>query len=192
MNGNCHLIFGTACGISAAEIVTGVISKQVALEPSLVSPINSKFLFDFSKYDSALMVAAIMGLAILGSIFPDIDNPSSHFGKLTTPVSNWIGRFGTFFGHKNEKHRWILHDAGLYALMIIGSCYIGLLIPLLGFFVGIYSHLLLDATNPSGIRIFGKFFRIGKIPSNSKVAVYLTWIFSAAVIIGGIFIKTTG
>lgn len=145
MNGNCHFIFGAAVAASAA-IVTGADQNTTTL---------------------------LLATGLIGSVFPDIDNPKSHFGQLTKPVSTLIGQAGKITGHTGKRHRGLFHDLGLYMLLAIASY--NFVPALIGFFLGILSHLILDAMNPAGIKIFTKYFSIGKVPSDSKLAVCISW-----------------
>lgn len=157
MNGNCHFVFGGAC------------VAMLALN------------MDMDATQTTLMITG----GLLGSIFPDIDNPNSHFGKLTVPVSTAIHAIAKQFGKTKERHRWIFHD--------IGFCIAGLVLclmsfqPLMGFCIGYLSHLILDGFNPSGISFFlVKRLHFGRIPSDSKTAVVVSWVATAIVLIGGI------
>ena len=168
MNGNCHFVFGASVG-TAAALNMGLIEAHL---PNIAAAPETATLF-------------ILG-GLIGGIFPDIDNPTSYFGKLTTPVSKWIGGVGKAFGQSGAHHRGIFHDGALYiAGLILSYLYFP---PLLGFFLGCLSHIYLDMFNPSGIPfLFGvKRFRLGKIESGSKGSVLFTWINTILVLIAGI------
>lgn len=163
MNGNCHFIFGACVG------VTTVLLTNQGVD---------------------LGSATIMG-SLLGSVFPDIDNPKSHFGALTVPVSTVIGKIGSAFGKKGSHHRGIFHDPFFY---IVGLVLTLKFAPYLsGLFVGALSHIFLDMFNPSGIRVLGvKFIRLAKLPSGSYGANILSYVLSFVILAFGIFSKYYG
>lgn len=157
MNGNCHFVFGASVG-TAAALSTELLHSYL---PNIAATPETATLF-------------VLG-GLVGGIFPDIDNPTSHVGKLTTPVSKWIGGIGRIFGKTREHHRGIFHDAAIYlAGLILSYFYFP---PLLGFFLGCLSHTYLDAFNPSGIPfLLGvKHYHLGNIPSGSKGSIIFTW-----------------
>lgn len=159
MNGNCHFILGM--GISA--------SAMLLTEPD----INA--------------ASGIAALVLLGSIFPDIDNPTSHFGQLTKPVSSIIGKLGDLAGHSRENHRGVFHDVFLYGGGFILCMYYEL--ALLWFFIGTLGHLLLDSMTKAGIPIIlgmGR-FRIGKLKSGDKGSIIMTWILTVLIISGSVY-----
>lgn len=130
----------------------------------------------------------ITSTCMIGSIFPDIDNPSSLFGKLTKPISTFIGKANKLMGHSREHHRGIIHDIGLWIILLILSW--NYFPYLKGFFIGGVSHLFLDAFNPSGDPfLIVKRFRLAKIPSDSKEAVAISFIFSGVFLLAGILYK---
>ena len=146
MNGNCHFIFGASVG---------------AL---------SSVLLQTDATQTALMVST----CLIGSIFPDIDNPNSNFGQLTKPVSTIIGKIHKAEGKKAYQHRGILHSLTLYSVGLILSY---LFFPyLLGFFVGALSHIFLDMFSPSGVPVFlFRRIRLARVPSSEvKVCTILT------------------
>ncbi len=152
MNGNSHFVFGAAAASSAA-ILIGADQNTTTL---------------------------LLSTALIGSIFPDIDNPQSHFGKLTKPVSTWISRFQKCAGKTGRNHRWIFHDLGLYIMAAAIS--LPFIPALFGFYLGLLSHFILDSLNPAGVRLFGKYICFSKIPSDSKLARGVTWILTVAII----------
>lgn len=158
MNGNCHFLFGTAC------------VSMIALN---------------ANADAATTTLLITG-GLIGSIFPDIDNPKSHMGKLAAPLSTLIGSFSALFGKSREHHRGIFHDFGIY-LIGLAVCYF-YFSPLIGFFIGCLSHLILDMFNPSGVPfLFGvRHIHLGRIASGSKASVLFTWICVVIVLAAGI------
>lgn len=158
MNGNCHLIFGTATGITTALI----------LSPDMVT------------------TTALISTCLLGSLFPDIDNEKSHIGQLTVPVSTVINEISKTFGKTGKNHRGIFHDMGVYIIGLCVSIYFQ--IPVYGFFIGALSHLVLDAFTPAGIPLFMiKKIHLGKFPSGGKASIILTWALSLLCLGIGVF-----
>lgn len=173
MNGNCHFIFGASVGIAAA-MNTGLLCSYL---PNLTD-----------TQETATLL--ILG-GLVGGIFPDIDSPNSYFGKLTAPISKYIGNIGKAFGKSEERHRGIFHDGAIYlAGLILSYLYMSSLI---GFFLGCLSHIYLDLFNPSGVPfLFGvKRLRLGTIYSGSKASIIFTWISTALCLALGIATKLT-
>ena len=88
-----------------------------------------------------------MALAIFGSIFPDVDNPTSKIGRLIP--------LGHFF-----KHRGIVHS-------LFTMAFLSLILSLFtdhfyAFSLGFTAHLIVDSLTPMGIGFFYPFtsFRI--------------------------------
>jgi len=138
--------------------------------------------------NSATVTLLIMG-GLIGGIFPDIDNPKSSMGFLTKPVSTILGKFSELTGKTGVNHRGIFHDFTLYvAGLILSYLYFP---PMLGFFLGGISHLILDAFNPMGVPIlFGiRTLRLGKIYATSKAAIAFTWLMTFLVIAAGVACK---
>lgn len=174
MNGNCHLAVGTCVGTALALN----LDKVNTLLPSIE---NSPSQF----------VLLILG-GMVGGLFADIDNPKSHIGQLTTPISNFIGGLGFMFGKSGSNHRGVFHDIGLFTLLAI-FCYF-YCPSLIGFMLGYLTHLLLDALNPSGVPIFliSKIHLLPyghSIPSNSKTASVISYIFALTSLGLGVFMK---
>ena len=172
MNGNCHFVFGAAIG-TALAINIDLVSTAL---PNITSTHETVTLF-------------ILG-GLVGSIFPDIDNPNSYMGKLTVPVSTVLGQVSEAFGKTGSHHRGVLHDLSVYlAGLVLSYLYFS---PLIGFFIGCLSHLFLDMFNPAGIPfLFGvSKIHLGKIKSGSKESVIFTWVAVVAVTALGILLKS--
>lgn len=125
--------------------------------------------------DNEMIALLIMG-GLIGGIFPDIDNPKSHFGQLSKPVSTVIGKIGKVTGKTGSHHRGIFHDISIYiAGLILSYLYAPFL---LGFFLGAITHLFLDMFNPAGVPVFFgiKRLHLGKIEADSKSAMILTYL----------------
>ncbi|MEH7459720.1 metal-dependent hydrolase [Bacillus sp. JJ1127] len=85
--------------------------------------------------------------SILGAIIPDICHPGSTLGR-KIPLFSWI--INKTFGHRTITHSltFLFGIAALlwYFLPQYPAIYIGM-------FIGIFSHLVLDALTPSGIQL---------------------------------------
>jgi len=160
MNGNLHFMFGCAVGISASVLANADATTSTLL----------------------------ISTAMIGSIFPDIDNPTSHFGQLTKPISSFVSAFSG----KGSNHRGIIHSL----LFGVGGLLLSYFFfkPLIGLFIGILSHLLLDSFNPSGIPLGIGFKRLhlGKIPCDSKYCTLVTVVMLILVLSIGFFLKQRG
>lgn len=157
MNGNLHFVFAGAC------------SSMVALNLDKITALGLNI-----DCNSATVTLLIMG-GLIGGVFPDIDNPKSHMGQLSKPVSTVIGKISAAMGKKNEFHRGLCHDLALYTLGIILSYFY--FPPLIGFFLGALSHLFLDAFNPMGVPVLlgAYILRLGRIYAKSKSATFFVW-----------------
>ena len=168
MNGNCHFVFG-------ASLATAVAMNAERIHMS------------FPNIENTPETATLFILGgLLGSIFPDIDSPTSNMGKLTMPVSRWLGKVSKLFGKEMMHHRGVLHDSGLYLIgLVVSYLYFP---PICGFFIGCLSHVFLDMFNPAGIPfLFGvKHFHLGTIKSGSKAGNILTWVLVASALGAGI------
>lgn len=123
------------------------------------------------NYDAAIMFVVA---SIIGSVFPDIDHPSSLIGRLLFPVSVLINKL---FGHRTITHSllgFILIGSGAYAA-------VGSISPLwLGFVLGYISHLLADMMTIQGCpllwpnkRRFALPFRIKTGSSHEAIALFI-------------------
>ena len=157
MNGNCHFIYGAAVG----SMVAMNLDTISTILPQITNTQETATLF-------------VLG-GLIGGIFPDIDNPSSHMGKLSAPISTIIGVINKKFGKVGANHRGILHDPIVYVIGLVLSY---VFIPsLLGLFIGCLSHLFLDMFNPKGIPFFiFKKVSLGRFDSGSIGSIVFTWI----------------
>ena len=91
---------------------------------------------------------ALAFLATIGALLPDIDTPKSAIGRLMPPFSAWLERK---IGHRQATH-------SLLALFMLSLALAPLIIINLFFWVallfGYLSHLIIDATNKSGVPLF--------------------------------------
>lgn len=80
----------------------------------------------------------------LGALLPDIDHPHSLLGKATLFVPSLINR--------RWSHRTITHSL---LFLILSTLLFGVITKnfsaVLGLFVGVLSHLILDTCNPTGV-----------------------------------------
>lgn len=130
----------------------------------------------------------LISTAMIGSIFPDIDNPTSHFGRLTKPVSDFVA----LFSGKGSHHRGILHSVAFGISGLLLSYFF--FKPLIGLFIGILSHLLLDSFNPAGIPIFvgKKRLHLGKVPCESPFCTLITVLVFIIVLAVGMILRSNG
>lgn len=158
MNGNCHFLFGSSVGLALAlnmENIATVLSNITV-----------------SSETATLFVLG----GLTGGVFPDCDNPVSYVGKLTYPISKYLGKLGNTSGDFKQYHRGVLHDPSIYLVGLLISYF--LFPPLIGFFIGGLTHLYLDLYNPAGIPfMFRKAtLHLGDMPSGSKKAKIFSWV----------------
>lgn len=172
MNGNCHFVHGAAVG-SMLALNIATVSNAI---PNITNTPETATLF-------------VLG-GVLGGIFPDIDNPSSHMGSLSAPVSTIIGKINEKLGKVGSNHRGILHDPTVYIAGLILSYLF--FTPLIGFFVGCLCHLFLDMFNPKGIPfLFFKRIRLGKFKSGEIGSIVFTWFCVIVTITVGVICKVS-
>ncbi|MFC0408198.1 metal-dependent hydrolase [Roseomonas elaeocarpi] len=87
-----------------------------------------------------------LGLAVLGSLLPDIDHPKSWAGRRVRPLSNLIG---AVFGHRGLTHS-ALAVAACLVLLSQSDLRPSIVAPLV---VGYLSHLAADLLTPKGLRL---------------------------------------
>lgn len=165
MLGKQHLLFGTVTGIA-----TVITLNQLGV-------IDETGMYGFT------------GMAMLGSLLPDIDMTTSTIGRILKPVS--------FILSKTIGHRTYTHDVFLnIVLCIISMLYIKnsymMYLPLAaGLWFGIFGHLLLDSFTVNGLPVLYLFnkknihilpYRL-RVYSSEDNAKYLT-VFLIAVGIG--------
>lgn len=108
----------------------------------------------------------VLFFAVIGSIIPDIDNPSSIIGHIFYPISTYLERK---FGHRTITHSllgWLIASILFIPLLFIGIWLLGFvynlefviwdLAPrwLSAFSIGYASHLVLDMFNKRGSQLF--------------------------------------
>lgn len=171
MNGNCHFVFGASVGSMLALNMHNISNVL----PNIVESPETATLF-------------ILG-GLIGGIFPDIDNPTSFMGQLSSPISTIIGKINKILGKVGSNHRGILHDPLLYMSgLVLSYLYFA---PLVGFFIGCLSHIFLDMFNPKGVPVlFVHRIRLGKINSGDPNSITFTWFCVFCTIIIGVIIKS--
>ena len=158
MEGRKHIVLGISAGLMASA---GIYK----LDPSLATP--------------ALVAASVFGSTI-GSVLPDLDSDRSSVSSLAY-ISVPIGFISNFINEiiSSPNHRGFMHDITFWAL-VVGLCYkflpLGWFVSMCGLFVGVISHLVADAFNPSGVRILlFKSVRILGVSYNS-LGEYAIWV----------------
>lgn len=99
----------------------------------------------------------VVGSGAMGGLLPDIDHPSSTFGRRIWPVSLIISKV---FGHRGITHS-LLAVSGLTFLLFSGY---HLPAVSLGLIVGYLSHLLGDFITPHGIPLLWPYSKCYRIP----------------------------
>lgn len=127
MLGKQHLLFGTVIGIA-----TVITLNQLGV-------IDETGMYEFT------------GMAMLGSLLPDIDMTTSTIGRILKPVS--------FILSKAIGHRTYTHDVFLNIILCVISMlymknnYIMYLPLVTGLWFGIFGHLLLDSFTVNGLPV---------------------------------------
>lgn len=127
MLGKQHLLFGTVTGIA-----TVITLNQLGV-------IDETGMYEFT------------GMAMLGSLLPDIDMTTSTIGRILKPVS--------FILSKAIGHRTYTHDVFLNIILCVISMlymknnYIMYLPLVTGLWFGIFGHLLLDSFTVNGLPV---------------------------------------
>lgn len=127
MLGKQHLLFGTVTGVA-----TVITLNQLGV-------IDETGMYEFT------------GMAMLGSLLPDIDMTTSTIGRILKPVS--------FILSKAIGHRTYTHDVFLNIILcVISMLYMKnnymMYLPLAtGLWFGIFGHLLLDSFTVNGLPV---------------------------------------
>ncbi len=100
---------------------------------------------------------ACLGLAILGSLLPDIDHPKSWLGKRLRPISSGVA---SALGHRGVTHSAVAVAACAWALLRGGAPH-WVVDPLA---VGYLSHLAADLLTPGGLRLAWPLRRTWALP----------------------------
>ena len=123
-----------------------------------------------------------MILALIGSVFPDIDHPRSFISRGYWSVLSAVIRKTT--GHRGWTHS--LFGAGLFTgiLLLILWYFKASLFLAFGFFLGYLSHLISDSLNPTGVNWLWpkkKRYGIGLIRTGSIGEEIFMWVLIFAV-----------
>ena len=114
--------------------------------------------------ENPLTGAVIIGESWLGSLLPDIDHKNSKISK-KLKLTGFIVRL--FTGHRALFHNPLLYAAVYAALWHFRPDLANFLIPL---FMGIGTHLFLDALTPMGVPILpNRRLHMGNIRTGSSV-----------------------
>lgn len=113
---------------------------------------------------SPLTGAVIIGESWLGALLPDIDHKNSKISK-RLKLTGFIARL--FAGHRTLFHNPLFYTAIYAVLWCLRQDLARLLIPL---FVGIGTHLFLDAMTPMGVPLLPNIkLHLGNIRTGSGV-----------------------
>jgi len=107
------------------------------------------------------------GTSILAALLPDIDTSASTLGKLFLPVSTYLERR---FGHRTITHSllgWSMFSIMGLPLLILRQKQIYLC-----FALGVFSHIMLDAVNKSGVPLFYPHLIRAVIPKNERYRIF--------------------
>jgi inner membrane protein len=106
---------------------------------------------------AASFTPAYLGLAVVGSLLPDLDHPKSWVGRRTRPVSTAIAAA--------LGHRGITHSAIAVLALVVVLLHAGYRRGAVGALaVGYLSHLAADMLTPQGLRLAWPFRRTWGIP----------------------------
>lgn len=118
-------------------------------------------------------------LAGMGSLIPDIDEPNSYLGKRVKLLSVPVNRG---FGHRTLTHSPLVW--GLIQIINLNTINNNILAYLI---IGIFSHIILDMFNPTGVPIFypisKKKTHIGRIVTGSNMEKVFSLILSVLIIV---------
>ncbi len=153
MIGKTHMAGGLLSGLACCHTINLGLLPFVSSEPLTVSEI-----------------ALFTGIAIFGSLVPDIDTRTSKMGRKAGAVSSIIS---VSFGHRTLFH------SPLFVLLV---CLLGIMfIPqqkvyIAALVVGMLSHLLLDMLNRKGIPLLWplpKKYHIASVQTGSITDKYI-------------------
>lgn len=122
MMGRDHLLFGTVTSISFTMLCSQM-QNPICQEISVFPPLT-------------------IGLAMFGSLLPDIDKPNTLMGHLFYYFSTVLNQF---IGHRTYTHDLLI--AGILSIVTLIKCPI-----LFGLWFGYLGHLYLDGLTVNGIR----------------------------------------
>lgn len=129
-----HVAGGLMCG----ALLTQVITSKVGATPQILPVI-------------------IIGSSALGSLFPDIDHRGSYIGRRAKITSAIIS---DLFGHRGITHSPLAMLVFTTVLYLVSSFFTSsslVLMGFIGFYVGIFSHILLDSLTKGGVPLLYPF-----------------------------------
>lgn len=154
MRGKTHMLGGVAAGLIGFQLTGDLISANT----DTVVPLQKTIVF-----------GSMLTGAFFGSILPDIDHKGSFIGRRMKILS--------FLVHHSLGHRGLTHSL-LFAILVpalfgfltlqfaTGEIQGVLIAGIFGLFLGILSHIFLDALTVSGVPLFAPFtnktFRFGR------------------------------
>ena len=146
-----HIIFGAGCSLLYGNMM-GMGPEQIML---------------------------VTATGAVGSLLPDVDTPTSTFGKKIRPISDIIS---FVFGHRGITHSLLMVGALIFVLIH----YIDMPSWVYGLIFGYLSHLLGDWITPSGIPLFWPLKRRYRSPIAFKTGSFVEFFFGAVFLMGGI------
>ncbi len=145
-----HVIFGAGSALAVSQ--------------AMHLPLNS----------SILMVSA----GVIGSLLPDIDHPTSTFGRKIWPVSLIISKV---FGHRGITHS--LLAVSVLVFLLVSDQHLSK--TSLGLIVGYLSHLFGDFITPHGIPVFWPIKKCYRIPRPIKTGGFGESVLATGVLLAG-------
>lgn len=98
-----------------------------------------------------LIVAGIVGAALVGSLLPDIDHRNAKINRYTPPGAGMITQ--TIIGHRTWTHSvWFVALLSLLALLPVERWLVVALI------AGVVSHIIADSMTKQGVKLFYPWF----------------------------------
>ena len=91
-------------------------------------------------------VLLFVGLVLVASLAPDLDNPESTLGGMTKPVSNFL--------RLTLGHRGFLHTIYMALSIPVLLYFLGYIYPAVAVGIGYLSHLMMDSITIFGIKPF--------------------------------------
>lgn len=143
--------------------------------------------------DNLVLAGMTVGGAMFGSMFPDIDTPTSKLGRKVKPLSSLIK---SIFGHRGVTHSipfLVLITALAWFYLsnnVDADLFYYIKYAVVGFDIGFISHILLDVITKEKVPIFyplqskKKGFALGLMKTNGKGEL----LFRYLMVIGGVIL----
>lgn len=144
--------------------------------------LGTLFLREPYTADKVILVGLIILGAWLGSLIPDIDHQNSIIGQRLRGLSKI---FSTLFKHRGFTHAPIIHILIFSILVSLSNKFSGFLqmiylALIIGIFIGVMSHILLDFMTVSGIPLLYPFsqkrYRIAKFKTSKHESIVRVFI----------------